>query len=119
MTSHTFGMPAKLKADIDALSNLSADLYSEQINNFRSSIVSNLKFEREECQSKYRPQRGTPFKKRKELGIEKDKCLNLVKEWSKDYFKALAVAKKRYISKIHSKELEEIDSVFTEKSSEN
>lgn len=105
-----YAMPMKLQADIQALSELKPADYIEKIDNFRLSIVNHLKFEREECQNKFRqPRRWTSNKEKQALNEQRRQCLNLVNDWKKDYFRALATAKKRYVSGVHANELKMIE----------
>jgi hypothetical protein len=118
LASTASAMPMKLKEDIKALSMLTSAEYLEKIDGYRLAIVNHLKFEREECQSKYRLPRRVPRKERKALTEKKEQCLNLVNDWKREYFRALSKAKKKYVSGVHAKEIEMIDKAFQEESPE-
>lgn len=118
ITFKSQAMPMKLQEDIKALSALTHANYLEKIDGYRLSIVNHLKFEREECQSKYRLPRRVPRKERKLLTEQKEQCLNLVQEWKREYFRALGTAKKKYVSGVHAKEIEMIDKAFREEGPE-
>lgn len=109
-------MPMKLQEDIRALGDLRPADYIERVEHYRISIVNHLKFEREECQSKFRqPRRGTR-KEKQAIAEKREQCLSLVNDWKGEYFRALAKTKKRYVAGIHQKELNMIDQAFQSES---
>lgn len=111
-------MPMKLQEDIRGLSELKPIDYLQKIDGYRLSIVNHLKFEREECQTKYRLPRRVQKQEKKFLTLQKERCLNLVNDWKREYFRSLAIAKKRYVSGVHAKEIEMIDKAFQEEDQE-
>ena len=114
-----FGMPSQISDQMEVLNQMGPEQYSESISKVRKRMVNLLRYEKEQCQTKFRPPRGTRSKKRAELAKQLNQCFLLVKEWTNEYHTALNRSKKRYLLKVHKDELLGIDQIFEVKKKED